>query len=133
MSDTAAGIAETFQTHHRQHAQATGSLAGVEAVKEPNASLVAAFVPQFQTAAAEQDLLRLAYQIENAAAATYAAALAHLSGTDPAAMLASILPIESRHAIVLGQALGLGVRDLAPTIENVKNAATPDKYPIEKG
>jgi hypothetical protein len=133
LSDTTGGIAAIFQVHHRQHAQATGSLAGASAPNAANASLVAAFAPQFQSAAAEKDLLSLAYQVENAAAATYAAALAQITGTDPAAVLASILPIESRHAIVLGQAIGLEVRDLSPTIENVKNAATPAQYPIEKG
>ncbi len=133
LGDTAAGIAAIFQAHHRQHAQTTGSLAGPAAPNVPNASLMAAFGPQFRSAAAEKDLLSLAYQVENAAAATYAAALAQITGTDPAAVLASILPIESRHAIVLGQAIGIEVRDLVPTIENVKNAATPEKYPIEKG
>jgi hypothetical protein len=133
LSDTVGGIAVIFQAHHRQHAQATGSLAGPAAPNVANASLVAAFGPQFQAAAAEKDLLQLAYQVENAAAATYAAALAQITGTDPAAVLASILPIESRHAIVLGQALGIEIRDLVPVIENVSNAATPQKFPIEKG
>jgi hypothetical protein len=47
--------------------------------------------------------------------------------------LASILPIEARHAVVLGQAIGIEIRDLAPVIENMSNAATPQKFPIEKG
>lgn len=133
LGDTAAGIARIFQAHHRQHAQATGSLAGPAAPNVANASLAAAFGPLFQSAASEKDLLLQAYNVENAAAATYAAALAQITGTDPAAVMASILPIESRHAIVLGQAIGLTIEDIAPSIENTKNAATPAKFPIEKG
>jgi rubrerythrin len=133
LSDATGTVAQIFQAHHRQHAQATGSLAGAAAPNVANASLVAAFGPKFQSAADEKSLLQLAYQVENAAVATYAAALAKITGTDPAAVMASILPIESRHAIVLGQAMGLGISDLAPTIENLGNAATPDKNPIGKG
>jgi hypothetical protein len=133
LSDVTAGIAQIFQAHHRQHAQATGSLAGAAAPNLANGSLVAQFGPQFQAAATEKDLLQLAFQVENAAAATYAAALAEITGTDPAAVLASILPIESRHAVVLGQAIGLDVGAMSPAVENIKNAATPDKFPIEKG
>jgi hypothetical protein len=133
LSDVTAGLAQIFQAHHRQHAQATGSLAGPAAPNIANASLVAEFGPQFQAAATEKDLLQLAFEVENAAAATYAAALAQITGTDPAAVLASILPIESRHAVVLGQAIGLDVGAMSPAVENIKNAATPAKYPIEKG
>jgi hypothetical protein len=133
LSDTVGGVAAIFQAHHLQHAQATGSLAGPAAPHTANASLVAAFGPHFQSAADEKALLQLAYQVENAAAATYAAALAQITGTDPAAVMASILPIESRHAVVLAQAIGIGISDMAPTIENLKNAATPKQFPIEKG
>jgi hypothetical protein len=133
LSDAVGDVAVIFQAHHLQHAQTTGALAGPAAPHTANPSLVAAFGPQFQSAATEIDLLRLAYQVENAAAATYAATLALITGTGPAEVMASILPIESRHAVVLGQAIGIGIGDMTPTIENVKNAVTPQQYPIEKG
>jgi hypothetical protein len=133
LSSAAGSLATIFQAHHRQHAQAVGSLAGAAAPNVANASLVAVFGPKFQSAAAEKDLLELAYEVENAAAATYAAALAELTGTDPAAVLASILPIEARHAVVLGQAIGLDVATLTVSVEDVSKAATPAKFPIEKG
>ena len=47
------------------------------------------------------------FELETAAATTYTAGLGEIIGTDPAAIVASIQPIEARHAAVLGEALDL--------------------------
>jgi Ferritin-like domain len=133
LSDPIGEIVATFQAHHLQHAQALSSLAGSSAVDLPNGPLLAVLGPQFQSAPAERDLLQLTYQVENAAAASYVGALAGMTATDPAATMASILPIEARHAVVFGESLGLQARDIVVVVEDVSKAATPDKYPIQKG
>ncbi len=59
--------------------------------------------------------------------------LGDLRGTDGAALIASILPIEARQAVVLGQAIGLGNEDLMPLLEGDESGATvltPAQYPV---
>ena len=71
--------------------------------------------------------------LENAVAATYAYAIGTLQGTNPAAVLSSILSIEGRHAVLLGQALGKSVTDIIPLFQtaNLASGLDPAKNPIE--
>ena len=126
-------IVSVFQRHHREHAQAIGGLASKAALGKANKAILALFGPKFAAAKDERELLTLAMSVENAAAATYAGLIAKLDGTNPAALVASILPIEARHAVVLGQAISAPIDAYLPVREGAgdTSALDPAKYPIE--
>jgi hypothetical protein len=102
-------------SHHTDHAEAFGSVAGSNATKTPNAKLVAALGPSIAALKTEKDALEFAFVVEGQAAYTYAAALTLLQDPAYAAATASILPIEAQHQVVLGLALGKSVTDVFPT------------------
>jgi rubrerythrin len=129
--ETVAKVAAIFAQHHKEHAAALGAIAAKAAPGTANAALVKAFTENLNSAKDQNGTLKIAFDLENAAAATYAAALGTIVGTDPAALMASILPIESKHAVVLGQALGLDLATYAPTIQATDAALTTSSYPIE--
>ena len=130
LSDKVAEVARAFQSHHLDHAQSFAGMAGKAATGVANQSLLAKFGPVLQAARTEADLVTATLAVETAAAATYTAGLAQLIGTNPAALVASIQPIEARHAAVLGEALQLPVEDYTPLIETTAAALTIDQYPI---
>lgn len=126
-------VATTFARHHREHAQAIAGLAGKAATGVANPKLVKEYGDKVTAAKSQDDILTIAYQLETAAASTYAYALSAILGTNPAATIASIQPIEARHAVVLGQALGRPLIDLAPSFESnaLRDAIDPTKYPVQ--
>jgi rubrerythrin len=108
-------VAELFMSHHQQHADAFGAVAGDKKATGPNQKLVAALTPTLQGIKDEMAALEFAFTLENQAAYTYAAALTLLQDPRYAAATATILPIEAQHAVVLGLALGKSVPDVFPT------------------
>ena len=108
-------VAELFMSHHQQHADAFGAVAGASAVSEPNAALIAAVSPSLAALTDEMGALEFAFVLEGQAAYTYAAALTLLQDPAYAAATATILPIEAQHQVVLGLALGKDVTDVFPT------------------
>ena len=108
-------VAELFMSHHQQHADAFGAVAGTFAVSEPNAALIAAVSPSLAALTDEMGALEFAFVLEGQAAYTYAAALTLLQDPAYAAATATILPIEAQHQVVLGLALGKDVTDVFPT------------------
>jgi rubrerythrin len=108
-------VAKLFISHHQQHADAFGSVAGNKKATGPNAKLVAALTPTLKGIKDEKAALEFAFTLENQAAYTYAAALTLLQDPTYAAATATILPIETAHAVVLGLALGKPVTDVFPT------------------
>ena len=108
-------VAELFMSHHQQHADAFGAVAGASAVSEPNAALIAAVSPSLAALTDEMGALEFAFGLEGQAAYTYAAALTLLQDPAYAAATSTILPIEAQHQVVLGLALGKDVTDVFPT------------------
>ena len=108
-------VAQLFLSHHQQHADAFGSVAGDKAAKGPNAKLIAAVTPTLKAIKDEKGALEFAFILEGQAAYTYAAALTLLQNPAFAAATATILPIEAQHQTVLGLALGKSVSDVFPT------------------
>ncbi|MCU1502626.1 MAG: hypothetical protein JWM12_1980 [Ilumatobacteraceae bacterium] len=108
-------VAKLFMSHHQQHADAFGSVAGSHKATGPNAKLVAAVTPTLQGLKDEKGALEFAFILEGQAAYTYAAALTLLQDPKYAAATATILPIEAQHQVVLGLALGKSVTDVFPT------------------
>jgi hypothetical protein len=116
-------VAQLFLSHHQDHADAFGAVAGDDARPEPNEKLVAAVTPTL-TAVSDAvkagtdvttDVLKFAMTVENQAAYTYAAALTLLNDPAYAAATSTILPIEAQHATVIALALGEGPDEWFPT------------------
>ncbi len=109
-------VGELFGSHHQQHADAFGAVAGDDASPEPNPGLLEALGPTLAGLADEKAVLTFARQVENQATYTYAYALTALQDKAFASATATILPIEAQHATVLSIALGeVGAEALFPT------------------
>ena len=115
LSSATKPVAELFMSHHQQHADAFGAVAGAKKASGPNQALVAALTPTLQSIKDEMGALEFAFTLENQAAYTYAAALTLLQDPKFAAATSTILPIEAQHQVVLGLALGKSVTDVFPT------------------
>lgn len=124
-------VAKLFRSHHLEHAQAMAGAAGKAAKNMANKALLAKFGPILQAAKDQNAVLDAAFQIENAAAATYGQALALLKATDSAALVASIQPVEARHAAVLGRVLRKNPNDYLPAFDgSAANALKFSDYAI---
>ncbi len=130
LSDQVAEVAALFQGHHRQHAQLMHGYVGPQAVTLPNQTLLLAVTPQLEAATSEPEVLEVAYGIEEGAAATYLFALGIPLDPLVAAKVAAILPVESQHAVVLGQVIGKPESDFIPPLQTLDGAFDPAQYPI---
>jgi Ferritin-like domain len=127
-----ADVATAFRAHHQSYAEQLGGLLGRRAPGVANRTLVQERTAAFG-ARSVPAIVRAMYQLEISLAASYSAVLGQLKGTDGAALVASIQPIEARHAVVWGQNLGLPDEDLMPLLEGDEPDATlltPSLYPI---
>jgi len=128
-----AAAATMFAGHHKEHGDSFQAASGGKIAKDAtNPKLLDALSGQLSRAADEKAVVKIAYDTENAAAATYLFALGALHSADALKLTASILPIESAHAVVLAGVLGLGANDLSylPPFETNKVALDPAKYPL---
>jgi len=130
LSDKVAKVALAFQKHHLDHGQSYAGMAGKAATGVANQTLLASFQPRLQSASTEAALVQALFDAETAAASTYTLGLTQIIGTDPAALIGSIQPIEARHAAVLGEALNLSVDVYTPVLESTATALSPTQYPI---
>jgi hypothetical protein len=126
--DTTA-IAVGFADHHRQYAEAIAGLIGSDAPNRANEAVVRALENSFE--GDQESILEAAFELESAAAATHLELLGELRGTDGAALVASIQPIEARQAVVLGDAAGLPLGETVPELESTDAALAPDDFPID--
>jgi hypothetical protein len=125
-------LVAAFRDHHLQHGQAYAGPAGKAALNVANAGLVDEYVPRIEGAADQAAVLTVLFELENSAAASYTGALAEVRGLDAAATMANILPIESRHAVVLGETLGLDLDEYVPSFEDPEKGFDPDQYPVSE-
>jgi rubrerythrin len=134
VTDAAVGAAATtFQSHHAEHAAAFNGLVTANGGEEAgsNQAVLAAFGPMLQSAADQAALLEIAYQLEEGAASTYLFGLGVLTVREAYSAVATILPIESQHATVLGTVLGKAPGDYLPSFINTDAALNPADFPIE--
>jgi rubrerythrin len=118
LPDEVRPVGELFASHHQEHADAFGAVAGSDARPEANPTLVQAVTPTLEAVGRGEvelpDILRFARDIENQAVYTYAFALTALQNPAFAAATSTILPVEAQHATVLTLAAGGGVPELFP-------------------
>jgi rubrerythrin len=123
-------VGTMFAGHHAEHAKAFGGASGGKAKGKPNAKLLTAVGDQLKSASDQKAILSIAYDLEEAAAATYLFALGALKSEAALKLTASILPVESQHAVVLGSALGKAASDYLPTFQTSDKAVDPAKFPV---
>ncbi|MEW6155280.1 MAG: ferritin-like domain-containing protein [Actinomycetota bacterium] len=127
-------VGEIFATHHQAHAQAFAGASGGKATGKPNARLLTAVGPDLTAAiaAGQTKILEFAQEVENMATATYMFALGALQSTAALQLTASILPVESQHATILGMALGQSGAQLFPTAAFETDTAKidPAMFPV---
>lgn len=121
-----------FSDHHRQHAQTVGAVAGPEAKGKSNPKLAQVTNDQMNQASSAKALIKILFDLEGALAATYLAALGTLQEDPHETLAASILPVESQHAVVLGRLIGLSEVDLVPAFEIVERAMPVESFPIKE-
>jgi len=119
-----------FMGHHNEHAAAFGAAAGDAATGKLNQKLLDALSPGLAAAKTENDVLQLAYDLENAAAATYLFALGALESVVALQLTASILPVEAQHAVVLGQVIGADAATLLPSFQTETGFVDPAKFAL---
>jgi len=125
----------TFAGQHKSHGDAFAGAAGGKIAKDtPNKTLFDSLSTQLGQAANERDIVKLAFMVENAAAATYQFALGALKDVSAQQLAASILAIEAGHAAVLGQVLFMGDttkdKNWLPSFQTEAGSIDPTKNPI---
>lgn len=130
LDSSAVETARMFGRHHTEHAGALAGLIPKDQVKmDPNAAVVAAVVPQLESATDQNAVLSVMYGVEEGAAATYLRALGVVDSWLVAGPAATILPIESQHAVVLGQLTGKPESEWMPAFGTTDAAFDPAAYP----
>jgi hypothetical protein len=122
--------ATAFAGQHQQHGEAFKA-AGTNPKVVANKGVLDSITPQLTAAKTENDVVALAYGLENAAAATYIFALGVLGNEKAYNAVASVMPVEAQHAIALGFVLGKTLDDktFMPSFETQTGALDPAKFP----
>ena len=122
--------ATAFAGQHQQHGEAFKA-AGTNPNVVANKGVLDMVTPQLTAAKTENDVVALAYGLENAAAATYIFALGALTNEKAYDAVASVMPVEAQHAIALGFVLGkpLDDKSFMPSFETQDGFLDPAKYP----
>jgi Ferritin-like domain len=123
-------VATAFAGQHQQHGDAFKA-AGTNKNVMANKGVLDMVTPQLTAAKAENDVVALAYGLENAAAATYIFALGVLTTEGAYNAVASVMPVEAQHAVALGLVLGkpLDEKGFLPSFETKDGALDPAKFP----
>lgn len=122
--------ATAFAGQHQQHGDAFKA-AGTNPSVVANQAVLDMVTPQLTAAKTENDVVALAYGLENAAAATYIFALGVLTNENAYNAVASVMPVEAQHAVALGLVLGkpLDEKGFLPSFETADGALDPAKFP----
>jgi hypothetical protein len=110
------GVLATLRSNHEAYGNGISARIGGAAPQAADAELFEQFVGEFETSDVTA-VAEAAYEFESAAVATYLEALRELEGVEAAALVSSILIVESRACTVLADMSGLG-GDLDALLDN---------------
>jgi hypothetical protein len=110
------GVLAALRSNHEGYANSISALIGGSAPQAADDALFEQFVGDFDTSDVTA-VAEAAYEFESAAVATYLEALGELEGVDGAALVSSILIVESRSCTVLADMSGQG-DDLDALLDN---------------
>lgn len=123
-------LCQRFAGHHRDHAGAFNALLPVEhQIVAPNATAMNTFGPQLQAIDDPDQLVGLLLGLEEAAVATYLAAVAVAAPPGEIDAAAAILGVEAQHAVALATVLGTR-DDVLRSFERADGAMTLAAFPI---
>jgi hypothetical protein len=94
----------------------------------PNQRMLDTFGPLVSGGADQGAILSVLSSVEESMAATHLLLLGQLVDPADARTVATILPIESQHAVVLGQVLQKGSATFLPAVETVDTALDPAEW-----
>lgn len=136
LTSPVAETARVFGMHHQDHADALAAFAGSEALDRPNATLGRQLLPSITSATTANEIVRIAYDLEESIAATYAAAMGELEEWEIAELVATMMPVTSQQALAwsldLETDIGIWAKDIKTWIPNFQNDSRrydPAKYP----
>lgn len=129
-STSAIQSAGAFTRHHAGHAAAFAGLAGGGALIQANRAMLAEMLGAVQSAKTENDALAVLYELEDKAAATHQYLIEHLLGDDAIHMVASVLPVEGQHAVIIGTLIQKALVDLTPAFQKVGGHYDPSRFPV---
>jgi rubrerythrin len=125
-----ADVGARFADHHREHAALFQAILGDESRRTPNRGMLDTFVAQIEAESEQPPLIELAYALEEAAASTCLFAVGALEDAEHAAAVATILAVESQHAVTLAGALGKDAATYLPVIETDARNFDDGNFPI---
>jgi hypothetical protein len=118
-------VLQVFREHHEAFAQGLSGMLGRVGALLPNAALLEEYTERF--GAAPERLALAAAELENSLVSTYTDALDVLESTEGAALVASILTTEARHAQVM--AIAAGIDDPEALLAPRPTPLSIDDYP----
>ncbi|HLH46191.1 MAG TPA: ferritin-like domain-containing protein [Acidimicrobiales bacterium] len=127
--------AKAFAAQHQAHAAAFGAYAGDGTRAVANPKLRAAYTSRIGAARSERAVLEVAYELENAVAATHLLGIGELQEPRILELTATVLPVESQHAVVWGTVLGyaLDKQGYLPAFLTTAGALGPADHPARPG
>jgi hypothetical protein len=123
----------SFSAQHSEHAAAYGDLAGDAATATANPTFGVIATQQIEQAADERAVVQVLLDTENTLSSTYLTTLGTLTSTATPKVFASIIPVESQHATVLGISLGLQLSSVIPPFLTVNQQLDYTKFPVAGG
>jgi hypothetical protein len=140
LTSPVAESARQFSLHHQDHAIKFAEYAGNQATNTANRALVAQFADGIAAAEldrdrAEQQLARVAFDLESGMAATHSFALGQFDGWEIASIGATIEPVEAQHALAWSLVIEPdadqwknAITNWIPPFQNEDGAFLPDQY-----
>ncbi len=119
-------VLDLFGGHHLAQAQSLAGLLGRSSATTQNASFYTAFVIA-ASSGSDTELAGTFLSLENSLVKTHLGVLGIITGTDGAQLVASIIPVQGRHAAVL--AGFAGKKGLGDILDNAAKPFDTKTYP----
>ena len=106
VDEATAALLRAIAAHHRAYAEAISAAFGPGSPATPNPALLTLLGGPVFAEGTGAEVLKAMQEVEHHCSDTHQTLLGLLISTDAAALVASIVVIEARHAVVLGMLLG---------------------------
>jgi rubrerythrin len=117
-----------YARHHLDHATAIGPLAGDKRTGKVNQLLLPTLTDQLNQAKTENDVIKVAFDLENSLASTYLFIIDAIDDEAAIKIAGSVLPVEAEHAVVLGTLIGRATKDLTAPDKDQLGYESEDKH-----
>ena len=124
-------LVNAYSAHHTAHASALAAFSASTST-QPNPGVLLAVGDEMREAPDEMHVLGVAFDSENAIAATYLYAIGVLKGVQVLQSCAGIFPVECAHGATLGQIIGRDPdndADMVPPFQTTDDVISITMYP----